>query len=108
MTALRQFIEVDNQKALVSVRLLDQHRVVDEVVGSSLARRNFPDARRRGGPTELAFRAGERKEEARAKQVEPSACRFRVEYVVSNVAPCNEQAGSENLARSAWAVKEDL
>ena len=31
--ALRQFIEVDNHKALVSVKPLDRHRVVKEVVG---------------------------------------------------------------------------
>ena len=35
---LRQFIEVGNHKALVSVKLLDQHRVVPELVGPKFKR----------------------------------------------------------------------
>ena len=38
--ALRPFIEVDN-KALTSVKLLDQHRVVTELVGPKFYRRSF-------------------------------------------------------------------
>ena len=35
-TALRHFIEEDNKQALVSVKLLDQHRVVNELVGPTV------------------------------------------------------------------------
>ena len=60
IAALRQFTEVDSHKALVSVMLLDQHRVVKEVVGSAFDNINFPAAKRTSGPEKLTSRAGER------------------------------------------------
>ena len=36
VTAWRRFIEVDCHKALVSVKLLDQHRVVKEVLAQGI------------------------------------------------------------------------
>ena len=47
VAALRRVIEVDNLQALVSVALLDEHRVVKELVGPKL---NLV------GPTDAAFR----------------------------------------------------
>ena len=62
---LTQFIEIDNHKALVSVRLLDKGREVREVVARAFDTEKFPDATVRGGPEkltlgpeELALRAG--------------------------------------------------
>ena len=44
VAAVRQFVEVDKHKALVSVKLLDQHRAVQEVVIPAFDRKNFPEA----------------------------------------------------------------
>ena len=89
---LTQFIEVHNHKALVSVRLLDQHRVVREVVAPAFDTEKFPDATVRGGPEkltlspeELALRAGHvgslslrGHKEDRPTQVETSSGSFRL------------------------------
>ena len=42
--ALTQLAEIDSHKALVSVRLLDQHRAVEEVVGLAYDSETFPGA----------------------------------------------------------------
>ena len=44
VAAVRQLIEVDNHKALVSVKLLDQHRAVVELVGPAFNKADFPHA----------------------------------------------------------------
>ena len=46
VAAFRQFIEVDNHKALVFADLLDQHRVVKEVVGPAFDKANVPNAKK--------------------------------------------------------------
>ena len=41
MAALRQFIQVDNHNASVSVKLVDEHRVVNEVVRFAFDKTRF-------------------------------------------------------------------
>ena len=52
--ALTQFIEIHSHNALVSIKLLDQTRMVKEVVGPAFG--NFPGAKIRKGPDELTLR----------------------------------------------------
>ena len=40
----RQLIAADDQKVVVSVKLLDQHRVVKELVGPKFHKGAYPDA----------------------------------------------------------------
>ena len=61
VAALRQFIEFDNHNALVTVKLVDQHRAVTELVGPSFDQRKLPDARIRRGPEELTLKSGGKK-----------------------------------------------
>ena len=58
MTALRKFIEVDNHEASVSVKLLDQHRVVKELVGRAIDTVDHKGATVKQGPEELTLRIG--------------------------------------------------
>ena len=67
VAASRPFIEIDNHKALVSVKLLDQHRVVQEVDGHTFGKVMFPSAKTGRGADELILRAG-------AKQRTESTC----------------------------------
>ena len=83
VASLRQFIEVDHHKGLVSVKLLDQHIVVQEVLGPALDKKTSPDAKIRSGPEELTWKVGERKGQTasvdttriRPKRVGPSSGR---------------------------------
>ena len=59
VAALRQFIEVDNRQALVSVMLLDEHRVVRELVGPKFNLVDFQDAEVNEAPELLALRKRE-------------------------------------------------
>ena len=61
VAAFRQLIEVDNHKALVSVKSLDQHRVVKELVAAAFDKNKFAGAKIRGGPKEFTLNAGEGK-----------------------------------------------
>lgn len=44
VAALRQLIEADIRKAMVSVKLQDQHRVVQEVVAPAFDEHTYPEA----------------------------------------------------------------
>ena len=57
VAASRRFTEVDNHKTLVSVKLLDQHRVVKEVLGPAFDTETDPSVNVREGPYELTLRA---------------------------------------------------
>ena len=57
--ALRQFIEVDKHKVVVSVRWLAQHRVVNELVGTKCNSADFKDAEVKDRPEERTLRVGE-------------------------------------------------
>ena len=59
VAAFRQLIEVDNHKALVSVKPLDQHRVVKEVVAVAFDKNKFAGAKIRGGPEQPGERKGQ-------------------------------------------------
>ena len=61
VAALRQFIEVDNLKALVSVKLLDQHRVVTKLVGPQFNLMDFRKTDVEEESEELPLRNGERR-----------------------------------------------
>ena len=56
VTALRKFIEVDNDDAFVSVKLLDQQCVVNEWVGPAFNMVDYKDAAVKQGPEEITLR----------------------------------------------------
>ena len=53
LAALRQFIEVDTHKALVSVKLLDEHCAVKELVCFASHKAEFSEAKIQQGHEEL-------------------------------------------------------
>ena len=58
MTAPRKFIEWTLTRCLVSVKLLDQHRVVMELVGPAFDLVDFKDAAIKQGPEEHIGKTG--------------------------------------------------
>ena len=60
VAALRQFIEVDNDKALVSVKMLVQHRVVTEFARPKYNLVDFKDGRSQGRARRPYLEEGEK------------------------------------------------
>ena len=113
--SLRQFIEVHSIKALVSVKMLDQPRVVKELVGPRYLV-GSQDAEVKEGPEKLALRKGERREQKvfvdttrmnRKKWALTGArCTWRcvMELIRRNGSACATPCGR---LRRRWASKKD-
>ena len=90
MTALRQFIAAVSHKALVSFELLEQHRVVKEVVGPKFDKDTHLEARMTQGPDDPTLRARATKVQKglrghhkdRRNRVEPAVDRPELECAV--------------------------